>query len=186
MNIEDRNIIELIKKRDIDSFEKLFKAFNRPLTLFAQQYVFDVHVGEDIVQENFVYFWENIHKIEIRTSLKAYFYQSIKNRCYNYLRNQNIYDKHKIRYVESLLASNDPDVFTDPEIHNVLNNAISLLPPEMGKIIRLKYIEKKKILEVSGILQVSNNTVKTQLARGKQKLKELLSEMINLNIFMNL
>lgn len=183
MNNYEKKLLERIKKKDFEAFEQLFKEFNRPLTLFAQQYVFDFQIGEDIVQENFINFWENIHKIEIKTSLKAYFYQSVRNRCCNYLRDLKIYDKHKLQYIESLLATNDPDIFTDSEIHKTLDNAIELLPREMSKIIRLKYLEKMKVIEVSNLLQISENTVKTQLSRGKQKLKVLLNEMMKMNIF---
>ncbi|MBN1927552.1 MAG: sigma-70 family RNA polymerase sigma factor [Prolixibacteraceae bacterium] len=183
MNIKERILFNRLKKGDIVAFEELFKEFNRPLTFFAQQYVFDLQSGEDIVQENFIHFWENIHKIEIKTSLKAYFYQSVRNRCYNYLRDLNIYDKHKLHYVEALLASHDPDIFTHHELNNALEKAISLLPGKMSQIIRLKYIEEKKIMEVSNLLNITDNTVKTQLNRGKVRLKELIIKMVNVNIF---
>jgi RNA polymerase sigma-70 factor (ECF subfamily) len=183
MILDEQYILKQIRNRDIGAFEILFNNFKKPLTLFAQQFVFDLHAGEDIVQEIFIHFWENAHRIEIRTSLKSYFYQSTKNRCYNHLRNKNIYDKHNLLYIESLLASNDNDIFNNEEINESLEKAIEKLPSEMKRIMTLKYLEKKKITEVSNILNISNNTTKTQLMRGKQKLKELIVEMTTFNIF---
>ncbi len=180
--LNENYILKQIKKKDLEAFNLLFYEFNRPLTLFAQQYVFDIQAGEDIVQENFMHFWENANRIEIRTSLKSYFYQSVRNRCLNYLRDKSIHDKHNLLYIESLIGSDDNEIFSDQSIKESLVKAIDQLPSEMAKIIRLKYLERMKIAEVSSMLNISNNTIKTQLSRGKEKLKKLMNEMANFNI----
>ncbi len=183
MTDEERLKLRKIKPGEYGEYEKIFKANYRALTLFAQRYVFDLQIGEDIVQDVFVQYWENLNRTEIKSSLKAYLYQSVKNRCLNYLRNRNVYDKHKILFLEACLSSRDPEVFTDPELSEAIEKALGQLPPEMAKVMRLRYLDEKKLMEVAQMLCISKNTVKTQLLRGKSRLRELIPDLSNLNVF---
>lgn len=49
--------------------------------------------------------------------------------------------------------------------------AISNLPVQAREIIVLKYFKGQKIAEIAETLNLSENTVKTQLKRGKSKLR---------------
>ena len=78
MNIEDKILLNEIGKRNKKVFEALFYEYYPHLTRYAEGFIFEKQACEDIVQSLFVYFWENCEKIDIETSLKAYFYQSVK------------------------------------------------------------------------------------------------------------
>lgn len=162
-----------------DFFFKNYKAFVR----FAESYVLERATAEDIVQDMFVNYLETKDKPIIRTSLKAYFISSIKYRCLNYQRDKKIQDKHDILYIEAILNSKDPGLFTDKFINDAVQQAINELPGEMGKVFQLRFFQEKNYAEVAEILNISKNTVKTQLLRGKKKLKESLIQLSRLNFF---
>jgi len=178
MRVEEKVLINEIKNRNYKVYEALFYDYYPSLIRFAEGYVFNRQVGEDIVQSTFIYIWENANKIEIQTSLKAYFYTTIKNKCLNHLRSLRIQDKHNILYLEATLNSNDTSKIEDPEILKKINDAINELPEKMADIFKLKYVQGKKNKEVAEILKVSENTVKTQLQRAKAKLRTLLVKSI--------
>ena len=183
MFIEDKILFNEIRNRNIQVYEALFTNYYPPLVRFAESYVFDKQECEDIVQNLFIFFWENVEKITIDSSIKAYFYQSVKNRCLNHLRNLQIHDRHNLLYIEAFLNQNNYEELQDPEIIIQINAALSQLPKRMAEIIKLRFLDGKKIAEIAQISQISENTVKTQLQRAKDKLRKILVESTSLNFF---
>ena len=174
MAIEDKIVFSEIKNRNRKVYEALFRDYYPQLVRFAEGYIFDKQVCEDIVQNLFVYFWENAEKIELDVSVKAYFFQSVKNRCLNHLRDLHIHDRHNIAYMSTILTQDEVESIEDPEIMRQVSEAISKLPKEMGEVFRLKYLEGMKLREIAKKNHISENTVKTQLLRAKDKLRKML------------
>jgi len=183
MQIEDKILFNEIKNRNLKVYEALFSNYHPHLVRFAEGYLFDKQECEDIVQNLFIYFWENADKISLDHSVKSYFFNSVKNRCLNHLRDLNIRDRHNLLYLEGLLNVEGYSEFQNPEIIIQINTAIAQLPEQMAKIFKLKYLEGKKISEIAQINQITENTVKTQLLRAKDKLRKLLTETTSLNFF---
>jgi len=51
----------------------------------------------------------------------------------------------------------------------------------MAEIFKSKYLEGKKIAEIAQLHHISENTVKTQLKRAKEKLRKVLIKSTLLN-----
>lgn len=174
MQLEEKIFFNEIKNRNQKVYKTLFSDYYAPLVKFAEGYIFDRQECEDIVQNLFIYFWENAEKITLDLSIKSYFYQSVKNRCLNHLRNMNIHDRHHLLYIEALLNQYKSDEYHDAEILSKISAAVALLPTHMANIFRLRYLEGKKIAEIANIHEITENTVKTHLKRAKEKLRKSL------------
>jgi RNA polymerase sigma-70 factor (family 1) len=168
---EDRILINELRKKNRNVFEALFYEYYPTLKVFATGFVFDQHRSEDIVQEFFTYIWENSENLTISSSVKSYFFRSVRNRCINYLRDIKVKDKHELLYIESLYAIKEDDPTEQPEILNKITTAIEQLPKQMAEIFRLKFVEGKKVLEIASEKDISENTVKKQLQRAKDKIR---------------
>ena len=169
MKIEDKIIVHEIQNRNRKVFEVLFYEYYGHLLRYAEGFVFDRQVCEDIVQNLFVYFWENTHRLQIE-SIRSYFYQSVKNRCLNYLRDLHIHDKHNLLYIESVLNQDESADWVNADLIREVQKAIECLPEQMAAIFKLKYLDGKKCREIAEIKNISENTVKTQLTRAREKL----------------
>lgn len=183
MKVEDKILLGEIKNRNRKVFEALFYEYYPHLIRYAEGFLFDKQSCEDIVQNFFIHFWENSHRIDVQLSLKAYFYQSVKNRCLNYLRDIHVQDKHKILYLEALLNEDDSPGWVDLEIIRKVQDAIAQLPPQMGELFKQKYLFGRKYHEIAEINHISENTVKTQLKRAKEKMRKMLLESTSLRFF---
>lgn len=183
MEVEDKILLNEIKKRNLKVYESLFCSYYPHLVRFAEGYIFDKQASEDIVQNLFIFFWENTEKINLDLSVKSYFFQSIKNRCINHLRDLQIRDSHNLLYFEALLNQENYEELQDPEILNQINVAIAQLPEHMAEIVKLKYLEGKKLREIAQINQITENTVKTQLQRAKDRLRKILIKTTLLNFY---
>jgi len=71
---------------DLMDYKNLFEAFYQSLCRYAIVFVDDPSIAEEIVQEFFISLWEKYDDLKIHTSLKAYLYSSVRNRCFNYKR----------------------------------------------------------------------------------------------------
>ncbi|MCX6229454.1 MAG: RNA polymerase sigma-70 factor [Bacteroidia bacterium] len=172
----DKILFGEIKHRNLKVYEALFREYYPQLVKFSENYIYDKQECEDIVQNLFIYFWENAERINLTVSIKAYLFESIRNRCINHLRDLNIHDKHNLLYLETQLNYENHSDAPDPEVILKINAAIAQLPPQMSEIFRLKYLEGKKLKEIASLSQVSENTIKTQLQRAKDKIRRILGK----------
>ena len=184
MKIEDKILLDEIRKRNSKVFEMLFRDYYSTLIRYADGFVFDKTVSDDIVQNFFIYLWEKGETLEIKSSLRAYFYQSVRNRCLNYLRDLRVKDKHDLLFLEASLNSDDPSFWQDTELVDQINQALESLPKEMRDIFTMKYLKGAKTKEIASLKKISSNTVKTQLQRAREKLKKRLIETTSINFFL--
>jgi len=184
MKIEDKILLDEIRKRNSKVFEVLFRDYYVSLIRYADGFVFDKTVSDDIVQNFFIYLWENGEHLDVKSSLRAYFYQSVRNRCLNYLRDLKVKDKHNLLFLEASLNSADPSLLQDPDIADQIHQALESLPKEMRDIFTMKYLKGAKTKEIASLKKISSNTVKTQLQRAREKLKKRLIETTSINFFL--
>jgi RNA polymerase sigma-70 factor (ECF subfamily) len=184
MNVEDKIIaVELLKKNN-SVFEALFTEYYNRLIRFAEGFVFDRDLCEDIVQNFFADLWANPQLIIREDSMKSYFYKSIQNRCFNQLRTYKIQDKHQLMYLESLINATKTDDYDDEDINKKISDAIGQLPKQMAIIFKMKYKDDLPYVNIAEELGITVNTVKTQLQRAKVKLKDYVKEKHSLTLFL--
>lgn len=173
----DLEILYKIREKNQNSFEALFHLYYEPLVLHAQSYICDRASCEDVVQEVFIYLWENADSLDIKVSLKGYLFKMVKNRMLNHLDTlKNTYDievlNHlpaKETYEESIIVLEEKNF----EL-NRLYLLIDKLPKKMKEVFILKYRRNFSYSEISQHLSISHNTVKTQLRRAKTMLQSQL------------
>ena len=161
-----------IKNENSTVFRRLFEDLYTELVKHANNYIFDKSSSEDVVQEVFVYLWENAEKIELKSSLKAYLYAMVRNKCLNILKSVKITDAAKIVELQATFDTQYfPDYMVNEEEDLLQHKAIDTLtelPAKMQTIVRLRFMDNYKYAEIADELGVSVNTIKTQLKRAKR------------------
>lgn len=174
MNTACDILVEEIRNRNQQAFQQLFCTYYPRLTYFAQGYILDQPAAEDLVQALFMHIWERADHFYIQTSLEAYLYQAVKNRCLNYLRDLRIQDQQQVLYAQALLHVAEQEVEEDNHLLEAIEKAIEQLPCRMAQIFSMKYLQGKKRKEIADALNLTENTVKTQLKRAKKKISEIV------------
>ncbi len=172
--LDDKVILNEIRKGNPKVFEKVFHEYYDILVRFANQFLLDNKASDDIVQGIFIYFWENSESIQIKSSIKAYLYQAVRNGCLNQLRALKIRDKHELLYLEAILDSSDQDWMNELEIVEGIKQALLQLPKQMYRIFYKKYFEEQSIKEIAEEMSLSESTIKVQLFRGRKTLRQIL------------
>ena len=174
-----------IKGGSQEAFEFLFLKYYQDLCAYANGLLHNHSSAEEIVQDIFVKLWDDRHSTSIELSVKAYLYRAVRNACYNYFEHQKVRQKHALRLTDSGFNSVLP-VSPDYPIANLLvqeleikiEEAIALLPLQCREVFLLCRYENLSYAEVAEQLNVSVNTVKTQLQRALAKLREYLHEYL--------
>lgn len=172
-------VFESIRKGDQSVFKSFFEKNYEDLVIYANGFLFDQDSSQDLVQEVFIYIWENAKSIDIQVSLKSYSYTMVRNRCFNFLKTIKITDDYELLDLALNLVSEHEISLSDEDERKILNQqvskALTSLPDRMQEIVKLKYLNNYKYSEIALELNISVNTVKTQLKRAKLKIAEIIS-----------
>lgn len=139
-------------------------------------------VADDVGQEVFIRFYNNINQFKGKSSIGTYLTRIAINLSLNELKRQQI---KKSRFLfwgannddenDKLNEIADPTIFTQKaEYTDIIKKALQKLEPKLKTVIVLRFIEGYDTRETSEILEIPQGTVLSRLSRGMQKLKEIL------------
>ena len=128
------------------------------------------------MQEVFIAIYEKSILKNYQGSLKAYLYTSVRNRCYNYLRDAKVEDRNMALYAEAAVYSDNVDMIDREEILEKIREVLDELPEKCREVCLLRFVHGYKYSEISEQLGMNENTVKVQLHRGMEKLKRCFSD----------
>ncbi len=174
MQINDNHICKLLNEHDHRGMEILFNNYYRPLVLWADTFLNDVAISEDIVQELLMSFWEQkIYKRITPAKLRGYIFTSVKNKSLKYLERDN--HQRKVRLTDTLFTELlDPDSLTE-EMLQALNDEIEKLPQRTRDVLKSIYVDGMRYKETAEKFSISIDTVKTLLASALKKLRAALA-----------
>lgn len=174
-------LIKEIRRGDKKAFQKFFEQHYEDLVNYANAYLFDTDTSEDIVQEVFIALWERAKSMNIEYSLVAYVRTMVRNRCLNYLKSIKITDDYKVLEMNIAFVT-DYTLDTEEEnkkiIYRQIMKIIDTLPERMRTVVTLKFVHNYTYKEIAEELNISVNTVKTQLKRAKNRITELLTSLL--------
>ena len=173
-------------KVDIHTFNQLFREHYPALRAYAGFLAGD-HIAEDIVQDLFLYTWENRNTITIHTSIKAWLFKSVHNRCLNNLKHRQMLQNNH-RQIEAGLNEQEM-LLSDPEKNHIiqklymndlrqeLNQAIDSLPNKCREVFILSYLEAFKNKQISQQLDISVSTVEKHINHALKTLRKTLQHI---------
>jgi RNA polymerase sigma-70 factor (ECF subfamily) len=177
--LPDQDLWLKIRSGDRESFASLFNNYYQQLYQFAGRFVQDTQTAENIVQDLFVKLWIDKDKIQIKSALKSYLYTATKNRSLTTRKralNQIPSEKHSSQEQET--AGSPEDDYILNETYLAVQKAVANLPERCRLVYQMKRFDNLHYSEISEILNISVNTVKTQLQRALKSLEKQLTPFI--------
>lgn len=171
-----------------EEFEKIFRSLYEELCSYAHYFLRDVAASEEVVQDLFVNLWNRRESVDLQPSIKSYLYRSVRNRCYNVIKHQEVKDRYRTEQMSSLSARegipNDGGELN--ELQERINKAIAELPPERQKIFVMSRFEDLKYKEIAEELKISIKTVENQMGKALKHLRLQLADYMPLLILLGL
>lgn len=167
--------IDIITQWNTNAAQMLYDHFYSALVSYALQILKEKESAEDIVQDTFTVLWERKLTLPSNEALRAYLYNTVRNKCLNLIRKQqgkyitcpiNDYEKY------NLLDEESEDLFSE-EVYRQLFFMIDQMPPRQKEVF-LMVMEGKKNKEIADALNIAIETVRTNKKRAMTFLRKNL------------
>ena len=153
--------------------ELLYYRFSPKMLGVCYRYAQNREDAEDMLQEGFVKVFSLLHQFKNEGSLEGWIRKIIVNTCINFIkRNKKFSDTIDISNAINLHTSADfvPSIIQAKEIVE----CIRLLPLGYKTVLNLYAIEGYSHLEIAKLLDIEEGTSRSQYARAKKLLQEIL------------
>jgi RNA polymerase sigma-70 factor (ECF subfamily) len=150
----------------------LFKTCYLQLCVFSNQFTKNMNDAREVVQELFVYLWENKEKTKKIDSVQSYVYAALR---FNSIRKFNAKTRNRIEIAEvpeEAWSVDFQDQVEYAELLQAVYKTIDLLPPQCRKIFMMSRFEKLTYQEIANILGISPKTVEVQISKALRNLHE--------------
>lgn len=127
--------------------------------------------AEDIYQEVFLKLARADISFENQEHVRAWLLQVTVNSSVNLFR--SAWRRH-VQPVEALPERASPR--DDDDRYEALNRALDILPARYRAVIHLYYYEEMSVDEISAVLSTKPATIRSRLARGRERLKRELTQ----------
>mgnify|MGYP001230975010 CR=1 FL=1 len=177
---EEYQWIRMVREEgDRKAFEQIFRTYYKRLHGFAYSYVKRKEDAEDVVQTVLLRIWAQREDWNPPGTLKQYLFAAVRNEALNFLRHQQIMDEAEEEVIHLFRQLKDPAYSENNsksrELQQAIQKGIDQLPSRCREIFLLSRRSGLTYAEIADVLDVSVNTVGTQMGRALKSLREHLS-----------
>ena len=164
--------IKALAQGDTKVFHKLYEHFFVALCIFARSFSLKPEEAEDIVQEVFCRMYDEHRLFEGLNTLKSYLYTAVRNRSFNYLRDEKRRSIREAQFLNNLKAEEEGyNSALENEIYRQLKLLLEELPEQCKNIFQ-RTLSGDTSEKIAADLKLSVETVKTQRKKAKRILRE--------------
>ncbi len=194
----EANLVVSSQKGDLEAFNQLVLCYQDKIYTLAMRILGDPDSAEDITQNTFLTAYLNLPRFR-NGSFRSWLYRIATNACYDVHRR---YKRYPVMSIESkelaeerFLPLNDfsssntlPEMEVERhELEQVVQKALSRLDMDQRSAVVLVDIQDVDYQEAAHILGIPIGTVKSRLARARQKLRHemeiLKSDLLQISAY---
>ncbi len=171
------DIIEKCKQNDRKAQLQLYNQYCDGMFVVAKRFVKDSFEAEDIVQEAFIKAFMKLHQYKAEVTFGAWLKRIVINKSIDLLKSkkQELLELDEVHMKVVDTDYEDEWLVDDAITLDEVKDAINRLPDKYKFVVMMFLIEGYDHQEIAEVLNISETASRTQLSRGKTKLKELLT-----------
>lgn len=162
----------LVDEGDKDSFESIYRNYERKFLAYSMSILHDKVLAEDAVSETFLSLAKNFSKVRHldESEIAAYTFIINRNICFD------IYKKEKKQtdnsFSDELIEQNYSDSNESDFDKIIKADLVNSLPDIYKDVIMLKYFYGFSVNEISKLVRLSVGGVKFRLSKARQLLRQ--------------
>ncbi|WP_028297255.1 RNA polymerase sigma factor [Olivibacter sitiensis] len=182
--LEDSELLSKLRDDNRHAFNLLYDKYWEFVYNNALKRLVDHTLAEDVVQEVFTQLWLRKHLDDIK-NLPAYFYIATRNQVFKLQKREGKYIPVEEIAQELLVTHENAEAkLLYKELQMAYQQLIANLPPQQQLIYELKYNKGLSTEEIASMLNLSPKTVRNQLGRTLNRIRDsLIVSIILFNIF---
>lgn len=181
----EEDLLRLLKAGDRLALNEIYRRYQGVLYSHAYRRLPDREEVRDLIQELFVYLWTHREHLDIKSSLSAYLYASVRNRVINQYRNKKVRDNFAGSLQEFIDAGENvtEELLQEKELKSLIEREIEYLPTQMRVIFEMSRNLDMTHNEISKSLGLSPYTVRNQIHNALKILRVKLGSHNFLTLF---
>ena len=184
--IEEKELIELLKKRDRAAFKNIVETWQDMVYNTALGILQNAEDAEDVTQETFMQAFESVSSFKGESKFSTWLYRITISKAMDHIRKKK--RKKRFAFIQSLYGKNDQPVIDPPDFFHpgvsmenkenaaVLFKAMEQLPPNQKTAFVLNKVEGLSYIKIGDVMKISDSAVDALLHRAKANLKKILKD----------
>jgi len=175
---DERALVDACLSGQRTAQAKLYDQYSQAMYNVCLRMVTLPEEAEDLLQESFVDVFSHLQSYRHESTLGAWIKRIVINRCINRLKSRKLQLIELSPNHEPILEKEDAFDFDDEDLRVIkIKKAITQLPEGYRTVLSLYLFEGYDHAEIGEILNISEETSKSQYSRAKVKLKELVVQL---------
>ncbi|MDR2533611.1 MAG: RNA polymerase sigma-70 factor [Tannerellaceae bacterium] len=174
---------------EIQAFNQLFSGYKSRFARFADTYVRNLPVAQDIALEAFIYYWENRRSLPPDSNIPACILATIKHKCLNHLERERLANNAAIslrRHAAwelsariSTLKACDPEEIFRSDMQLIIRRTLMKLPDKSRNIFVMCRYRNASYKDAAALLGVGEKTVEYHIAKVMKALRKSLEDYLS-------
>jgi RNA polymerase sigma-70 factor (ECF subfamily) len=167
---------------NIVEFTLVYNQHKVKLYNYARKMLGDVMTCEDIIQNVFVKFFENMNRIRNSERIDVWLFTATRNAIYSFYRTKKthvdrfgVQDTDEIDIDSSIKMDEELEL---KELNEMIMNELDKLSIEQRDVFLLKEYGGLSYKEISEVMNIDQDLVKSRLHKTRQKLINKLSKVV--------
>jgi|SRR5882672_12742049 len=162
-----------------EEFESIVHAHQAMLYRIAFNFLRNVHIAEEIVQDVLLQLYETGAAIDSSPHLKAWLRRAATHRCIDLVRRQSYQIEPQLDEMPDVAEEN---VKSDPLLDERLRILVASLPEIQRLVVILRYGEDMNSDEIAAALDIPSPTVRSHLQRALALLREKAPQILGVGV----
>ncbi|MCE7043632.1 RNA polymerase sigma factor [Dyadobacter sp. CY312] len=168
----DENILRRVTQGDEVAFAELYNYYKGPALRFSISLLKDEEEAENMIQDVFVKLWIKREQIKPDHNFSSYLFTCLRNMAFDYFKKVEKSEQLRKQFMEGMMLAGDEEKEEKERRISLVQSAVESLSLKRKLILKLNIEEGKSYQEIAEFLRISKNTVKNQLVKAKQILRE--------------
>jgi len=169
-------------KGDVESFEKIYRAYTDYVYNVAFRIVQNREDAQEVTQEVFISVYRNIKNFRFQAKLKTWIHRITVNKAINCTKKESKVKNKTVDYMDASIADNSLNPLDEKsereDKEGMINKLLEALTPEQRACIVLRNIEGLSYKEIAQVLNIGINAVRSRLKRAREKVLALKNEVM--------
>lgn len=125
----------------------------------------------DAIQETLLSVYKNLNTLKDEKYFKTWVIRILINKCYDIIKKNK-----KISYINEKLEKENTDYYDIYSEESILERVLNTIDSDLKIVTVLYYYDEFSVKEISEMLNIPEGTVKSRLARARDKIYDILKK----------
>jgi RNA polymerase sigma factor (sigma-70 family) len=177
-NAYDIETVSRILRGETAEFRKIVEKYQNAIYRLCLSYVSNHEEAEDAAQDIFLRAYKSLHRFNLEKRFYTWLYTiALNNLKTRYSRILRFKEKTDAKKREKQPDEQTPEEHVEKqETSEEIDQSVRTLPAPLKEVVLLYYFDEKSVAEITEILGLSSEAVKSRLHRARKKLREKLEK----------